>query len=54
MLVAGGAGTWQHFVDGFREGHASAACTLNIFHFTEPAIRSAKAYLKRAGIDVRT
>lgn len=54
VLVAGGAGQWQHFVDGFREGGSSGVCTQNIFHFTESAIRSAKAYLARAGIDVRT
>jgi cyclase len=54
ILVCGGAGAWNHFVDGFQKGHASAVCTTNIYHFTETSIKSAKAFLKNAGIDVRT
>jgi imidazole glycerol-phosphate synthase subunit HisF len=53
VLICGGAGKWQHFVDGFVEGGASAVCTANIYHFTEASIRSAKAYLDKAGIPVR-
>lgn len=53
VLACGGAGNWQHLVNGFREGGASAVCTANIYHFTESSIRSAKEYLHRAGIDVR-
>lgn len=53
VLVCGGAGAWQHFVDGFQKGHASAVCTTNIYHFTETSITSAKMFLKQAGIDVR-
>lgn len=53
VLIAGGAGNWKHFADGFDRGHASAVCTTNIYHFTEASIRSAKAYLQKAGIDVR-
>lgn len=54
VLVAGGAGKWQDFVDGFVEGGASAVCTTNIYHFTESSIRSAKQFLDRAGIPVRS
>lgn len=54
VLVCGGAGAWQHFVDGFQKGHASAVCTTNIYHFTETSIKSAKTFLKNAHIDVRT
>lgn len=53
VLVSGGAGRWQHFVDGFTEGVASAVCTSNIYHFTESSIKSAKKYLLEAGIAVR-
>ncbi|MFA5339115.1 MAG: imidazole glycerol phosphate synthase cyclase subunit [Candidatus Omnitrophota bacterium] len=53
VLVCGGAGKWQDFVDGFKDGHASAVCTTNIYHFTETSIKSAKSYLKNSGIDVR-
>jgi cyclase len=53
VLACGGAGNWQHFVDAFRDGGASAVCTTNIYHFTETSIRSAKRFLDRAGIAVR-
>jgi cyclase len=53
VLVAGGAGQWQHFVDAFRIAGASAVCTTNIYHFTETSILSAKRYLAKAGIPVR-
>ena len=53
VLVCGGAGKWQDFVDGFRDGGASAVCTQNVYHFTETSIHSAKTYLADAGIPVR-
>jgi imidazole glycerol-phosphate synthase subunit HisF len=53
VLVCGGAGSWQNFVDGFVKGNASGVCTTNIYHFTESSIKSAKQYLKNKGIDVR-
>ena len=53
VLVCGGAGKWKDFVDGFKEGKASAVCTTNIYHFTDSSIKNAKNYLKEAGIDVR-
>ena len=52
VLALGGAGTWQHMVDVFNTG-VDAACTQNIYHFTESSIRSAKVFLDRAGIPVR-
>lgn len=53
VQVCGGAGNWQNFVDGFKEGGASAVCTTNIYHFTDKSIKSAKTYLRKAGIEVR-
>lgn len=53
VLVCGGAGKWQDFIDGFVKGKASAVCTANIYHFTETSINSAKKFLKENGIDVR-
>ena len=53
VLILGGAGNWKHMVEGFTDGHASAACTQNIYHFTEASIRSAKTYLAGAGIAIR-
>ena len=53
VLVSGGAGNWDHFVQGFTEGGASGVCTSNIYHFTESSIQSAKKHLENAGIPVR-
>ena len=53
VLISGGAGKWEHFVEGFNKGGAAAVCTTNIYHFTEASIDSAKAYLNRAKIPVR-
>ena len=53
VLVCGGAGKWQDFVEGFIKGKASAVCTANIYHFTETSIKSAKSYIKNNKIDVR-
>ena len=53
VLVCGGAGKWQDFVDGFKKGKASAVCTTCIYHFTDTSIKSVKKYLKDAGINVR-
>jgi cyclase len=53
VLICGGAGKWQDFVDGFVQGGASAVCTANIYHFTDASIRSAKTYLHRTRVPVR-
>jgi imidazole glycerol-phosphate synthase subunit HisF len=53
VLISGGAGSWQHFVDGVKRGGASAVCTSNIYHFTETSLKSAKLFMARAGIPVR-
>jgi cyclase len=52
VLLLGGAGTWAHMAEAFDAG-AAAACTQNIYHFTETSIRSAKAYLAKRGLPVR-
>lgn len=54
VLCCGGAGRWEHFVEAFEEAGVSGVCTTNIYHFAETSIRSAKVYLKRAGIEVRS
>jgi len=53
VLISGGAGNWQHFVDGIAKGEAAAVCTSNIYHFTETSIKSAKTFMAKAGIPVR-
>lgn len=54
VIVCGGAGKWQDFADGFRLGCADAVATTNIYHFTETSIKSAKQFLFKQGIPVRT
>lgn len=53
VLVSGGAGKWQDFVDGIKIGKASGVCTSNIYHFTESSITSAKKYMVYKGINIR-
>ena len=51
-LIAGGAGNWQHFVDGFEAG-ASGVCATNIYHFTQSSIQAAKTHMKESGVPTR-
>jgi cyclase len=53
VIVCGGAGKWQDFVDGIIVGGADAVGTTNIFHFTETSIKSANQYLLNYGLKVR-
>tara|TARA_B100001989_G_C24550897_1_gene474603 strand:- start:2166 stop:2903 length:738 start_codon:yes stop_codon:yes gene_type:complete len=53
FLALGGAGNWQHISELFLTTEVSAACTQNIFHFTEESINSAKNFLKKKEINVR-
>ena len=53
ILALGGAGNWQHILDLLSETDISAACTQNIFHFTEESVLSAKKFLKDNNIKVR-
>ena len=53
VIAFGGAWTWQHFVDGIREGRADAVAAGNIFHFTEHSTKRAKEFMFKAGLNVR-
>ena len=53
VQVLGGCGNWQHMAAAFEVPGVSAACTQNIYHFTEKSIAAAKAHMAKAGIDVR-
>jgi len=53
ILALGGAGNWQHILDLFLKTNISAACTQNIFHFTEESVLSAKKFLKNNNIKIR-
>ena len=53
VIASGGAGTFEHFVDVFREGRADAALAASIFHYAEHAVADLKQHLHGAGIPVR-
>ena len=53
LLVCGGAGNWDHFVDAFSVGGADGVCTNNIFHLTYQSVLSAKEHCKKKLIEIR-
>jgi cyclase len=53
VIASGGVGNLDHILEGFTEGHASAALAASIFHFGEYSIRDCKKYLHDHGIPIR-
>ena len=53
VIASGGVGSLDHILQGFAEGHASAALAASIFHFGEYSVRDCKKYLHEHGIPVR-
>jgi cyclase len=53
VIASGGVGNLDHFVEGIRDGHASAVLAASIFHFGEHSVREAKNYMARAGLPMR-
>ncbi len=53
VVASGGVGTLGHFVDGVREGHASAVLAASVFHFGTFSVQDVKAHMAGAGIPVR-
>jgi cyclase len=53
VIASGGVGALQHFVEGVRDGHASALLAASVFHFGLFTIADAKATLAAAGLPVR-
>ncbi len=53
VIASGGAGTFEHFAEVFRDGHADAALAASIFHFNEQSVSELKAFLSKSGIPVR-
>ena len=52
-IALGGAGNWDHMLQLFKKTNISAACTQNIYHFTDESLKSAKEYLKKNKILIR-
>jgi cyclase len=53
VIASGGAGSVQHFVEVFQDGHADAALAASIFHFGLESIGDLKQQLQAAGIPMR-
>lgn len=53
VIASGGAGTREHFLDTFKDGHSDAALAASVFHFGEISIPQLKSYLREQGISVR-
>ncbi len=53
LIASGGVGNLQHLVDGVQQGGADAVLAASIFHFGEHTVPEAKAFMAKAGIEVR-
>ena len=53
ILVCGGAGNWEHFVEVFKKCDVDAACTNNIYHLTHKSILSSKLFCIHRNIEIR-
>ncbi len=53
VIASGGAGTAEHFISVFREGHADAALAASILHYGVTELGELKQSLSAAGISVR-
>ena len=53
VIASGGAGTFDHFTQVFKEGRADAALAASVFHFSEHAVADLKRHLSERGVPVR-
>jgi cyclase len=53
VIASGGAGTFDHFAEVFKDGKADAALAASVFHYSEHAVSDLKGYLLQRGIPVR-
>ncbi len=53
VIASGGAGSMEHFYEGFVVGGADACLAASLFHFKEITIPGLKAYLASRGVPVR-
>ena len=54
VIANGGAGTREHFVEGIKQGHASAVAASSIFHFTDSNLTQVKSFISNSGISMRS
>jgi cyclase len=53
VIASGGAGTPEHILQAFTDGHADAALIASITHYRELTITEIKQYLAERGIPIR-
>lgn len=53
VVASGGVGELDHFVEGVRDGHATAVLAASVFHFGTFTIGQVKDHMIAAGIDMR-
>jgi cyclase len=53
VIASGGVGTLDHFVEGIRDGHATAVLAASVFHFGTFTIRETKSHMAKAGLPMR-
>lgn len=53
VIASGGAGSLEHFLEVFRDGHADAALAASIFHYGLRDLGELKQSLDSAGVPVR-
>lgn len=53
VIASGGVGNLDHFVEGVRDGHASAVLAASIFHFKTYSIGQVKHYMATFGLPMR-
>jgi len=53
LLVCGGGGNWEHFVEAFKKCNVDAVCTNNIYHLTHKSILSSKLFCINRKIEIR-
>jgi cyclase len=53
VIASGGVGNLAHLAAGVTEGRADAVLAASIFHYGEHTVGEAKAFMSRAGIEMR-
>lgn len=53
VIASGGVGTMAHFVEGYRDGGATALLAASVFHFGQFTIPEVKAHMAAQGVPVR-
>jgi len=53
VIAHGGAGNPEHLVQAIKESNAHAVAAASMFHFTDQSPIKSRAYMQRAGLNVR-